>query len=242
MTSFDGVADLYDAARPAYPQRVYDALEPIAGQVVLEGGTGTGLATRALLDRGARVVPFDIGAVILRKALARTAGLAAVVADGGVLPFRDACADLVCFAQSWHWLDPRRRCGESARVLRDAGRWAGWWSHPRADGEVWFDAYWDAVEAACPTTSRAQRDVDWARGVQESGLFTVGERITVAWVRELSVAVWLAAECSKSYVATLAEPERLALMHELETLVRGRYPSGDIQVPYETWLWIATKR
>jgi len=242
VTSFDGVADVYDAARPTYPDAVYDALEPIAGAVVLEGGAGTGIATRALHDRGGRVIPFDIGPMILRIALTRTPGLTPVVADGASLPFRDTCADLVCFAQSWHWLDPSRRCRESARVLRDAGRWAGWWSHARADGDPWFDAHWDAVEAVCTGTTRAQRDIDWADGVRESGLFAVGERITVRWVRELSVERWLNDVRTTSYVCALSEPDRLALMDELATLTRNRFPAGEMPVPYETWLWIATKR
>ena len=241
MPSFDSVADAYDVARPAYPERVYDALEPLAGQLVLEGGAGTGIATRALTSRGARVVPFDIGALILRKAVARTPGLPALVADGARLPFRDDSADLMCFAQSWHWLDPHRRCGESARVLRSGGRWAGWWSHARADGDAWFDAHWDTIEATCAGVFRNQRDIDWAQGVRESGLFAVGERVTVSWVRELSVETWLADDRSRSYVAALPEPARLVLLRELEALVRARFPNGEMRVPYETWLWVARK-
>jgi hypothetical protein len=60
------------------------------------------------------------------------------------MPFRDECADLLCFAQSWHWLDQHRRAGEAARVLRKGGRWAAWWSHARVDGEPWFEAWWQA--------------------------------------------------------------------------------------------------
>jgi SAM-dependent methyltransferase len=241
VSSFDAVADVYDAARPPYPESVYDALGPLTGALVLEGGAGTGIATRALLRRGARVVPFDVGRAILRKAVARTPGLPAVVADGAVLPFLDACADLVCFAQSWHWLEPTRRCGETARVLRVGGRWAGWWSHPRADGEKWFESYWSAIEAACPGTHRSQRDIDWSEGVRASGFFAVGERVTLPWVREMTVEGLLADERSKSYVAALPETPRAQLLRDLELLASDEFPDGDVRVPYETWLWIATK-
>jgi 16S rRNA A1518/A1519 N6-dimethyltransferase RsmA/KsgA/DIM1 with predicted DNA glycosylase/AP lyase activity len=60
MVTFATVVDEYDTGRPGYPAGVYDALGPLAGAVVLEGGAGTGIATRALLDRGAHVVPFDL--------------------------------------------------------------------------------------------------------------------------------------------------------------------------------------
>ena len=72
VTSFDSVADAYDRARPEYPHGVFDALEPLAGRRVLEGGAGTGIATRALLRRGASVVPFDVGVEMLRRATSHT--------------------------------------------------------------------------------------------------------------------------------------------------------------------------
>jgi trans-aconitate methyltransferase len=87
-----GWVDHYDAARPGYTDELYDALEPLAGARVVEGGAGTGIATRALLARGARVVPVDLGARMLLAARARTSGLAPVVADGA------------------RWLTPARAC------------------------------------------------------------------------------------------------------------------------------------
>jgi ubiquinone/menaquinone biosynthesis C-methylase UbiE len=42
VASFEAVADEYDAARPSYPDDVFDALEPLAGRRVLDVGAGTG--------------------------------------------------------------------------------------------------------------------------------------------------------------------------------------------------------
>ena len=106
----------------------------------------------------------------------------------------------------------------------------------------WFDSYWDVIEAACRWTDRSQRDTDWSEGVRESGRFVVGERITVPWVREVSVDVWLDDERSKSYVEALAETPRAALLGELERIVRNEFPGGEMHVPYETWLWTAELR
>ncbi|HEX6167141.1 MAG TPA: methyltransferase domain-containing protein [Acidimicrobiales bacterium] len=242
MVSFEGVAEEYDAGRPGYPAGVFDALEPLAGARVVEGGAGTGIATRELLARGARVVPVDIGPRLLRVALGHTTALTPVVADGAVLPLRDGCADVVCFAQSWHWLDHERRCGEMARVLRPGGRWAGWWSHARADGEPWYDDYWSLVEAACPGTVRTMRDTDWGEGVRASGLFDVGDRVTVAWERRLPVELWLTDQASHSYVAALAAVDREALLAGLRRVLDGRFPDGHLRVPYETWLWVGRRR
>ena len=197
VSEFDAIAEEYDAGRPGYPDALYDALEPLAGALVLEGGAGTGVATRGLLGRGARVVPFDPGQEVLRRAVLRTPGLSVVVADGAAMPFRDRCADLLCFAQSWHWLDEGRRSAEAARVLRPDGRWAGWWSHARADDESWFRAYWDLLESETGA-ERIHRDIDWGERLRDEGSFDVGERVVIGWIREVTLEDWLTEEQSNS--------------------------------------------
>lgn len=100
MASFESVAQEYDSARPSYPSGVFDALGALTGVRVLDIGAGTGIATRQLLDRGAKVIAVDRGREVLARAVAHTAALPAVVADGASLPFSDASVDLVCFAQA----------------------------------------------------------------------------------------------------------------------------------------------
>jgi SAM-dependent methyltransferase len=166
---FDPVAEEYDAARPSYPDAIYDELEktagPLAGQLVLDGGAGTGIATRQLGERGARLVALDLSERMLRRAVARSPGLCCVVADGDMMPLRAACIDLACFARSWHWLDPVRASTEIARVVRPGGYWAAWWNAAAADGEDWFADYQAVMAAACPAYPRHQRasDAGWER-------------------------------------------------------------------------------
>ncbi len=238
---FDAVADEYDAARPSYPGGVFDALGALEGLRVLDVGAGTGIATRALMDRLARVVAVDPGSEVLRRAAARTPALAAVVADGALLPVPTGVVDLVCFAQSWHWLDETRRVPEAHRVLRSGGRWAGWWSHARADGQQWFDTYWAVIENSCPGTHRGQRDTDWGRTIATPGRFDVGERVTVPWVRQIPVEDWMTDQASHSYVAGLPMDRRAELLGELQAILDVKFPDGAMTVPYETWLWIATR-
>lgn len=240
-TSFDVVADDYAAARPGYPNELFDALEPLRGQRVLEGGAGTGIATAALVGRGAHVIAFDLGPKMLRHAALRVPGLPAVVADGATTPFRTASFDLLCWAQAWHWVSAQRRVDEAARLLAPGGRWAGWWSHPRADGEPWFDAYWDAMEHRCPTASRSHRDVDWSADLAESPSFEVEPRQAFPWRRTVSIEQWLTDERTKSSVVALSEPNRAELIHELDSILRQAFPSGTVEVAYETSLWIATR-
>ena len=237
---FDDVVDEYDRARPSYPASVFDALEPLNGLRVLDGGAGTGIASRALEARGAHVAAFDVSRAMLRKARSRNPMIPVVRANGAALPFRSRSADMVCFAQSWHWIEPQPGLIESARVLRTNGRWCAWWSHARADGEVWFDQTWAKIERACPGAHRDQRDTDWGTQASRSGLFSVQERITVPWTRHLRIDQWMTELRSTSYIAALAEVDAAQLVIELRELVARRFDTGDVTVPYETWLWIGT--
>jgi SAM-dependent methyltransferase len=235
-TAFSMVADEYDRGRPGYPDEVFDALGPLAGLRVADVGAGTGIATRALLARGAHVVAVDPSPPMLARAVDRSPDLRAVVADGARLPLPDGSFDLVTFGQSWHWLDPDRRCDEVHRVLRPGARWAGWWTHAR--GAAWIETYWDLVEAACPGVLRTQRDTDWGADVHASGRFTVGERITVAWTRTMSVDHQLTDNASHSYIAALPAADRGHLLADLRGVYEAAFPGGEMTVPVETWLWI----
>lgn len=233
MTNFDPVVDDYEAARPSYPPTVYDALEPLRGARIVEGGAGTGIATRALRARGAAVVAVDIGA----QMLARADGLR-VVADAAHAPFRDRSADLVCFAQCWHWLDLDVASAECARLLRDGGRWAGWWNHARADGEAWFERYWDVLESSTHAR-RAHRDTDWGATLDQAR-FTPPAKTAHEWLREVSVESWLTDQRSHSYIGLDGAGE--AVMAELERVLRREFGDGPVRCRYETWLWKATRR
>lgn len=126
-------------------------------------------------------------------------------------------------------------------MLRSGGRWAGWWSHARADAERWFDRYWTAIERACPGTNRGQRDTDWGTTIEATGRFDVGNRVTVPWTRDISVEAWMTDQASHSYVAGLRQTPRTELLTELRAVLDEQFPDGAMSVRYETWLWIATR-
>ena len=95
---------------------------------------------------------------------------------------RDGCADLVCFGSVVALARSRSAGAHHGARLRPGGRWAGWWSHARADGEPWFDAYFD-FEAAVPGVGRNRRDIDWGADVRASRLFDVGDCLRFPWER-----------------------------------------------------------
>jgi cyclopropane fatty-acyl-phospholipid synthase-like methyltransferase len=64
-TTFDSAADLYQRARPEYPEALFDTLAELAGlgagDRLLEVGCATGKATIPLARRGFRITCIEIG-------------------------------------------------------------------------------------------------------------------------------------------------------------------------------------
>src|SRR3954453_4773932 len=67
-TTFDSAAELYQDARPDYPEVLFDRLLQLSemrpGDRVLEVGAGPGKATLPLLRRGLRVTAIEPGAAL----------------------------------------------------------------------------------------------------------------------------------------------------------------------------------
>lgn len=145
---FGEVAETYHRLRPRYPdalvQRIVDAVgNADQGVDALELGAGTGIATRAMLDRGFRVTAVEPDAR-LAAVLARNLGAGPGVRIENVR-FEDwtippAAFDLVYSATAFHWLDPATRIARVARALRPGGHLAIFgYQHVAGGDEAFFE-------------------------------------------------------------------------------------------------------
>jgi trans-aconitate methyltransferase len=132
---FGEVADLYDRARPGYPEALVDDVVSYArltaGDQVLEVGCGTGKATVPFAAR-ARVTALDPDPDMASIAQRNCAGLDAIVE---VASFENWMAEpggyrLVIAAQSWHWVQPAVRLLKAREVLAADGALALFWNRP----------------------------------------------------------------------------------------------------------------
>jgi len=131
LNRFSGFADAYDRYRPQPPVIVTDILTQLAGgempRLVVDLGSGTGLSTRIWAGRAREVIGIEPNPDMRRAAEAHpVTDPATHYLDGHstATGLADGCADIVCCAQSFHWMEPAATLAEVARILRPGGVFA----------------------------------------------------------------------------------------------------------------------
>ena len=126
--SFDEVADLYERARPTYPETLVTDLITLAAlqkmHRVLEIGGGTGQLTVSLARHGMPLIVVERGANlahVLAQNVAAFPHVTTIVADFDRWDTPPGQFDSVIVATAFHWLDPATRLPKCARLLRPGG-------------------------------------------------------------------------------------------------------------------------
>ncbi|MFF8844708.1 class I SAM-dependent methyltransferase [Streptomyces sp. NPDC015127] len=237
--SFDSAADQYDSARPGYPPALFDAVEELAGRPLtgartVDVGAGTGIATRLLRERGARVTAVEPGAGMAARFRRSLPGVPLVRGLGDALPLADASADFITYAQSFHWTAPARSLPEALRVLRPGGALALWWNI--ADGDV----PWIAAQA-----ERLRRDFGGAaHGARDDRALPDGvpcaER-RLHWTRRVPLDTHLANLGSHSlFLVAGKDAARAFLDRERAELLR-LFPDGTVEEAYAVDLTVTRR-
>ncbi|MEV7283440.1 class I SAM-dependent methyltransferase [Streptomyces sp. NPDC093252] len=236
---FDEDAELYDRARPGYPDALFDDLAGMAGagpgSRVLEVGCGTGQATVPLVRRGCRVVAVEPGArmaAVARRKLAGVAGAEVVTADFETWALPDEPFDVVLAATSFHWLDPAVRVTRAADALRAGGALAVVRTqHVRGGTEEFFVEVQRCYERFDPATPPGLRPAgaeaydmaEHAAEVARGGRF--GPVAVRRYEPEITYTTERYVELLRTYSGHRALPEdaRRGLLECVARLIDGRY-------------------
>ncbi len=250
---FDRVAELYDAARPSYPNDLVGKVLAFAanggGPVrrALEFGCGTGQLTKVLTEQGLAVHGLDIGPhliAIARRKLAHLPDVTFEVADAegwsGSTGF-----DLVASGSAFHWLDPPRGFARAADALRRGGTLAivsnehplpleGF--HLRAQSVYRRVLPGASPPASWPSTEERIATVAAGFAIEPRlGPVTV---VRHAWTQRYARAAYLRLLRTYSDHGTLPEGQWRALSEGLAAIIDDEY-GGTVERPYLTVGWMA---
>lgn len=227
--SFGVAASLYEKARPPYPSEALDWLLPTDTRRVLDLGAGTGKLTRRLRERGLDVIAVEPSEGMRREFSRVLPDVRVLSGVAEKIPLQDDSVDVVLVAQAWHWVDVTRTIPEVARVLSSGGSLGLLWNI-RDEREDWV-AQLGRVLRAIPGS--ADTDTDSRVGPP----FDPIEHFTVEWRHRITRESLLDLVASRSYVITLSEQARDAVLAEVRELVKTHptLKGADvIELPYVT--------
>jgi SAM-dependent methyltransferase len=244
----------YHAARPAYPDWVFEILRDRCGLkqgvATFEIGAGTGIATRQLLDFGASpLIAVEPDARLATFLLDSNPDKALTVV---VSPFEDARLDEANFdlgvcATAFHWLNEEPALTKVAKLLRPGGWWAMVWNEfgdpNRSDPfheatKVLLDGERSPSEGggnlSFPQDVKARLDA-----IERVGAFDVVEHRTSSWslVLDSDQIVSLYATYSNINIRS----DREAVLAELGRIARIEF-KGSVTRNMITSLYITRRR
>jgi SAM-dependent methyltransferase len=135
IDKFSGKADVYSKSRPSYPNEFLNYLISAnslnESSKVADIGSGTGILTRQLLERGLSVIAVEPN-VDMRTAaeeeLNQFAHFTSIKGTAEETTIPDKSVDLVIAAQAFHWFDHDKFKLECKRILRQEAKVALVWN------------------------------------------------------------------------------------------------------------------
>ena len=231
----------YRRGRPGYPPALLDFLERQCGlgpqAVVADVGSGTGIFTELLLERGARVFAVEPNADMAGAAEERLGARPAFAsvrgrAEDTGLPA--SSVDLVTMAQALHWFEPEGTRREFARILRPTGFVAAMWNARRREGTPFLRGY-EALLLRWGTDYAAVG----RRGGEEAAveaLFGEGsyQRRALEYTQPLDRDTLRARLLSSSYTPAADDPRRTPMLADLDALFAAHQVDGRVTMEYDT--------
>lgn len=240
--TFGSVAELYDRARPTYPDVIFDDLAQIAGLTpgsrVLEIGPGTGKATAELVRRGYAVTGIELSPDLAEIAL-RNVPLAEIeVGDFESWEPREGGFDAIVAFAAFHWIAPDLRYTKTSRLLRPGGSLAATHgSHVLPEeGDAFFVEVQEDYDAVVPhpdngPPSPPEEAESWTNEFRDSGVFDAVEERQHLQPLTYAADEYVAVLGTFSDNLALPEAQRNELFRRIHARISAR-PSGTVTKHY----------
>jgi SAM-dependent methyltransferase len=216
---FASAADVYERARPSYPQEAVDWLVEETGlgpgRTVVDLGAGTGKLTRLLVPTGARVVAVEP----IPEMRAHIDGAELLDGTAEEIPLPDESVDVITVAQAFHWFDHVRALPEIHRVLHDGGSLVLVWNMRDLDDPVQrgVEDLLRPIRAEAP----AQLLGAWREPLEQSPLFGPGRTREFGYAQRFTTDDLCDRVASTSFVAAMSPLDREEILVRVRALTHG---------------------
>lgn len=244
---FGRTARDYARYRTAFPRELFTRLRGlhvgVAGQRIVDLGTGTGVLARGFAAEGCTVTGVDVSPELLAEGRRQDSDVTYLHAPAEATGLPDASCDVVCSGQSWHWFDRHRAAAEARRLLVDGGRLAICYrDYHLRPGNV-CAASEDLVLAYHPDWALAGSAIDTSRWTAELTAAGFGTPVTIDFDVDVPFTheAWRGRmRTSNGVGASLSDAEVAAFDADLARLLRERFPQQPLLVPHRIWALVMT--
>lgn len=153
---FSGKEETYDNNRPRYPEELITYLYEEVGfcnsSVIADIGSGTGIFSKQLADKGSKVVCVEPNSDMMSVAklkLLNYGNVSFIDGDCANTKLADSSVDFITVAQAFHWFNTEEFRKESKRILKSNGKSVLIWNRRDENDELNREAA-EIIKKYCP--------------------------------------------------------------------------------------------
>jgi SAM-dependent methyltransferase len=252
-STFEEVPELYERARPSYPEAILDDLVALArlppGARLLEIGPGTGQATVPLAARGFHILCVELGPALAdraRRNLERFENVHVVQADFETWDPAGLLFDCVVAFTAFHWVAPEVRYSKSADALRETGKLAVVATKhvlPAGGDPFWVEVQedYEAIDEDAQQPPSPDQVADMSEEIEASGLFGDVEVRRHLWEVAYSADEYINVLETYSGHRKLPPTAREELYKRIRLRIAAR-PDGRVRKTYLGTLHVASRQ
>lgn len=238
---FETKAALYQQFRPAYPEAYFDYLlsktQLMPEDAVADIGSGTGIFSRQLLERGLSVYAVEPNSNMRSKAeqqLGANPRFFSVPGSAEHTLLADSSVALVTAAQAFHWFDQKKFGAECRRILKPGGKVALVWNIRSPDSPVTQkcqEAFRRFCENFSGFTGSIMQNLD-----QVASFFCGACPSYRTWANDLHYDwdAFLGRMLSSSYAPQKESPAYAPLVAALRQIFQEESENGILRFPMQT--------
>ena len=243
---FSSAAELYQHARPDYPQDIImwlkTELELNQDSVVVDLGAGTGKFLPYLKQITPHIIAVEPVSEMLEQLKIVHPDVQAIQARSDEIPLQNASIDAVLCAQSFHWFANAESLKEIHRILKPHGHLGLIWNQ-RDEQVDWVKALADLLASHEGDTPRFHSGL-WKKAFETSEMqtyFQLPKLMTFQQPHRGTVEHVVSQRLlSTSFIAAMPDVWQVQMKQQFEKLVydyTGKNPQDEIIFPYMTYAY-----